>query len=141
MIGADTNILVRAVLDDHPEESKVAKNFLKMAAGEKKLFVSSYAILEMVWVLKVKKRTRKEIYESVLDLLDSPGVVVGQREVVVSALERYIKGKADFGDYLTLAEGECCNAPKLASLDKTFCKDTREAVRPISPATNSARPR
>lgn len=122
MIGADTNILVRAVLDDEPKESNIAKKFLKKAATEKKLFISSYAILEMVWVLKVKKISRKDIYESVMDLLDSPGIIVGQREVVASALEKFIKGKADFGDYLILAEGEIFNVPRLASFDKILCK-------------------
>jgi predicted nucleic-acid-binding protein len=127
MIGADTNVLVRAVLEDHPKESPLAQQFLKQAAKDKKLFVSSYAILEMVWVLKVKQRGRQEIYEAVLDLLDSPGVMVGQREVVMSALEKYIKGKADFGDYLILAEGECYQTPKLMSFDKVFCKEGQGA--------------
>lgn len=130
MIGSDTNILVRAVLDDHPEESKLAKRFLKAISEQKKLFISSYAILEMVWVLKVKKHSRKDIYESILDLLDSPGIVVGQREAIVSALEMYIKGKADFGDYLILAEGELYNSHKLASFDKDFCKDTNRTQNP-----------
>ncbi len=130
MIGSDTNILVRAVLDDHPEESKLARQFLKKISREKKLFISSYAILEMVWVLKVKKRARPEICEAILDLLDSPGIVVGQREVVVSALEMYSKGKADFGDYLILAEGESYTASKVASFDKIFCKDTSHAQHP-----------
>ena len=130
MIGCDTNILVRAVLDDHPKESQLAKQFLKKISHGKKLFISTYAILELVWVLKVKKYSRHDIYESVLDLLDSPGIVVAQREVVVSALEMYIKGKADFGDYLILAEGELYDAPKLASFDKIFCKDTSRAQHP-----------
>jgi len=130
MIGSDTNILVRAVLDDEDSESKLAKQFLKKVSEDKKLFISSYAILEMVWVLKVKKQSRKDIYESVLDLLDSPGIVIGQREVIVSALEMYIKGRADFGDYLILAEGKLYDAPKLASFDKTFCKDNSRAQNP-----------
>ena len=130
MIGSDTNILIRAVLDDHPEESALAKQFLKKTSDENKLFISSYAILEMVWVLKVKKKARSVIYESVLDLLDSPGIVVGQREVVISALEMYIKGKADFGDYLILAEGSSYAAAQLASFDKAFCKDNSHAKNP-----------
>jgi predicted nucleic-acid-binding protein len=130
MIGADTNILVRAVLDDEPIESKSARQFLKKVSSQKKLFISSYAILEMVWVLKVKKRTRIEIYESILDLLDSPGITIGQREVIVSALEMYHKGKADFGDYLILAEGHLYESQKLASFDKSFCKDNSQVKNP-----------
>src|SRR5260363_398003 len=120
MIGVDTNVLVRAVFEDHPKESPLAQQFLKQTAKDKKLFVSSYAVLEMVWVLKVKQRSRQEIYEAVLDLLDSPGIMVGQREVVMSALEKYIKGKADFGDYLILSEGEHYQVPRLVSFDKVF---------------------
>lgn len=130
MIGTDTNILVRAVLDDHPEESDIAKFFLKQAVEEKILFISSYAILEMVWVLKVKKRSRQEIYESIMDLIDSPGIVVGQRETIVSALEKFNKGKADFGDYLILSEGEIYDAPRIATFDQTFCKDISQAQHP-----------
>lgn len=130
MIGVDTNILIRAVLDDSPSESKLAKQFLTKISSEKKLFISSYAILEMVWVLKVKKRSREEIYECLLDLLDSPGIVIGQRSVIISALEMYIKGKADFGDYVILAEGELHDAPKIASFDKIFCKSSNRAQNP-----------
>jgi predicted nucleic-acid-binding protein len=52
-------------LDDHELESDQARKLLKKAVEKKQLFVSSYALLEMVWVLKVKKRTRTEIYEGV----------------------------------------------------------------------------
>lgn len=130
MIGADTNILVRAVLDDDPEESKLAKRFLKKTADSKKLFISSYAILEMVWVLKVKKCTREQICESVLDLLDSSGIVIGQREIVVLALEMYSKGKADFGDYLILAESKSFEVSKVATFDQLFYKDNNNVEHP-----------
>lgn len=123
MIGVDTNILLRAVLDDHPAEAEIAKRFLKKLTDSKRLFISSYAILEMVWVLKVKKYSRAEIYDVVLMLLDTSGITIGQREVLVFALEMYIKGKADFGDYLILAESKSFEAPKVASFDKVFCKD------------------
>lgn len=130
MIGCDTNVLIRAVMDDDPHEAKIAKQFLKKIAAEKKLFVSSYAILEMIWVLKVKKRTREEIYQAVLNLLDSFGVAIGQREAIASALEMYVKGKADFGDYLILAEGRLNGSPSLATFDKDFSKDNIHAQHP-----------
>jgi predicted nucleic-acid-binding protein len=132
MLGVDTNILVRAVLDDNEIESAQARKLLKKAAEKKQLFISSYALLEMVWVLKVKKRTRSEIYESILDLLDSAGVIMSQREIVISALELYMKGKADFGDYLILAESLHHNAKPVASFDKLFCKECDHVLSPKS---------
>lgn len=130
MIGCDTNVLVRAVMEDDPAEAKIAKQFLKKISSEKKLFIGSYAILEMVWVLKVKKRTRQEIRDAILNLLDSLGVAIGQREAVTEALEMYAKGKADFGDYLILAESRLNGASAIASFDKDFCKNNKHAQNP-----------
>lgn len=130
MIGVDTNILVRAVLDDHPKEAALAKTLLSKLAKKKKLFISSYALLEMIWVLKVKNRTRQEIAEAVLDLIDSPGILIGNREVITVALELYMKGKADFGDYLILAEGQHYDTPNLASFDKVLYKEQPNCQHP-----------
>ena len=130
MIGVDTNVLVRAVLEDDPKEASVAKKLLLQLADNKKLFISSYAILEMVWVLKVKGLSRQIIYEAVLDLMDSNGVVIGNREIITVAIQRYLKGKADFGDYLIISEGEFYDTPKLASFDKTLCKEEKRCQHP-----------
>ena len=117
-------------MEDDPAEAKIAKQLLTKLASEKKLFVASYAILEMVWVLKVKKRTRQEIRDAILNLLDSSGVAIGQREVITAALEMYVTGKADFGDYLILAESRLHGASTIASFDKDLCKDNKHAQHP-----------
>lgn len=123
MIGIDTNILVRAFLEDDETQTIEAKSFLSRATQGNKLFISSYAVLEFAWVLKTKNYTRKEIYEAIVTLIDSTGVTIGQREVVLAALEKYIKGKADFGDYMILAEGEINKTYKLKTFDKALQKE------------------
>jgi predicted nucleic-acid-binding protein len=123
MIGTDTNILVRAYLEDDKDQAEEAKEFLLKTTKEKSLFISSYAILEFAWVLKTKNYSRKEIYEAVIMLMDSIGVIIGQKDVVLTALEKYIKGKADFGDYMILAEGEKNKAYKLKTFDKAVQKE------------------
>jgi predicted nucleic-acid-binding protein len=123
MIGTDTNILVRAYLEDDKEQAEEAKEFLLKTTKDKSLFISSYAILEFAWVLKTKNYSRKEIYEAVIMLMDSIGVIIGQKDVVLTALEKYIKGKADFGDYMILAEGEKNKAYKLKTFDKAIQKE------------------
>ena len=123
MIGTDTNILVRAYLEDDKEQAEEAKEFLIKTTKENSLFISSYAILEFAWVLKTKNYKRKEIYEAVIMLMDSIGVIIGQKDVVLTALEKYIKGKADFGDYMILAEGEKNKTYKLKTFDKAIQKE------------------
>ena len=120
MIGADTNILARAFLEDDKEQSKEAQNFLDITAKSGELFISSYAILEFAWVKKKKKTSRAAIYDAIIILSDSTGVTIGNRSIVLNALEKYKLGKADFGDYMILAEGENNKTHKLKSFDKAL---------------------
>ena len=123
MIGIDTNILVRAFLEDDKIQSQEAQQILKTASDKNNLFIASYAILEFVWVLKVYKFSRQEIYDAVIILVDSPGITIGNREVVIAALEHYIKGKADFGDYMILSEGLEYGSKRLKTFDKVILKE------------------
>jgi predicted nucleic-acid-binding protein len=126
MIGVDTNILVRAFLEDDENQAKEAQSFLTKAAKDSSLFISSYAILEFAWVLKVKDYTRKEIYEAIISLTDSTGVIIGQKDVVLEALAKYITGKADFGDYMIWAEGEKNKSRNIKTFDIVFHKELQE---------------
>lgn len=130
MISIDTNILVRAFLEDDIHQAQKAQRFMERTAKSGKLFISSYALLEFVWVLKVKKFTRKEIYEAIITLTDSPGIIIGQREVVLAAAEKYQKGKADFGDYMILSEGEHYGAHALRTFDQSFLSHSPQIATP-----------
>ena len=123
MIGIDTNILVRIYLEDDKEQAKTAQEFLLESTKKGGLFVSSYALLELAWVLKGKGYNRQQIYDAIITIIDSLGVIVGQKSVILTALEKYIKGKADFGDYMILAEGEKNSCYNLKTFDKKLQKE------------------
>lgn len=123
MIGVDTNILVRAFLEDDINQTEEAKIFLLKSTEENALFISSYAVLEFAWVLKTKGYNRQQVYKAIITLADSTGVTIGQRDVVLDALDKYIKGKADFGDYMILAEGEKNKSFELKTFDKALQKE------------------
>jgi len=123
MIGVDTNVLVRIYLEDDKDQVKNAQEFLLEATKKGGLFISSYALLELAWVLKGKGYNREQIYDAIITIIDSFGVTVGQKSVVLTALEKYIKGKADFGDYMILAEGEENSCYNLKTFDKKFQKE------------------
>lgn len=126
MIGVDTNVLVRAYLEDDKEQAKEAQEFLSKATQENSLFISSYAILEFAWVLKVKGYNRKEIYKAVISLTDSYGVIISQRDIVLEATTKYANGKADFGDYMILVDGEKNKTHKLKTFDKVLQKELKD---------------
>lgn len=130
MIGIDTNILIRVFLEDDADQAEAAKKLMEATSKHNQLFISSYALLEFVWVLKVKKFTRKEIYEAIITLADSPGVTIGQREVVLLAAERFCKGKADFGDYMIFSEGEKYGAKNLKTFDSALIEESHQVTLP-----------
>jgi predicted nucleic-acid-binding protein len=130
MIGLDTNVLVRAFLKDDAAQAQAAKKFMEMASKQDQLFISSYTILEFAWVLKVQKYTRQDVYEAIRVLADSPGVTIGHREVVLAAAEKFYKGKADFGDYMILSEGERYGAKNLKTFDNMLIKELHQATLP-----------
>jgi len=123
MISIDTNILVRAYLCDDEEQTKQAQDILLQANQGKELFVSSYAILEFVWVLKTKGYSRQEIYRAVIKLVDCKGVSVGQKNIVLLALEKYKKGKADFGDYMIIAESKFNGFHEFKTFDRAVLNE------------------
>lgn len=130
MISVDTNILVRAYLEDDLSQARLAQNLLKQTVKVENLFISSYTILEFVWVLKIKKFSRLQIHHAVVTLIDSFGVIVGQRQVVQAAIEKYAKGKADFGDYMILSEGETYGCNLLKTFDEILVGEKSSCTKP-----------
>lgn len=127
MINIDTNILVRAFLADDKHQTSIAQNILLEATENNELFISSYALLEFVWVLKTKKFSRQEVYDAIITLVDSAGVTIGQREVVLDAAERYIRGKADFGDYMIISDGERQGVHRIKTFDQQLLDEYEHA--------------
>lgn len=123
LIGVDTNVLVRIFLEDHHQQQTIAQDFLSKMASKNRLFISSYVILELVWVLDINNKNKDQIIESIETILDTQGVTISQRSIVLVALEKYRTGKADFGDYMIAAAGEEDHVHLLATFDKGLIKD------------------
>jgi predicted nucleic acid-binding protein len=47
MLAVDTNVIVRLIAEDHPEQARAARSLLR----ENRLWVSKTVILETIWVL------------------------------------------------------------------------------------------
>jgi predicted nucleic-acid-binding protein len=74
LLGVDTNILVRFLVDDDEKQSKKVYQILKSAEEEKELlYVTSVVILELIWVLEsIYKIERHELLDSLADLILMP---------------------------------------------------------------------
>ena len=122
MIAFDTNLLVRALVDDHPEQVAVVRQLI----ASDSIFISRTVLLETEWVLRARyKKTRDELGAFFSALLEVDNTVVEDAEAVSHALEWYAQG-ADFADALHLA---ACGKAVMHTFDRDFCKSARGAGR------------
>lgn len=111
---ADTNVLVRAVLDDDAVQSRASRLALSSAD---QIVISRHAFCEMVWVLRQRyKMPREEIVRSVLGYLEA-GNVVTDTAAVQAGLEA-MKSGADFADGVIAYEGRWLGGEEFVSFDK-----------------------
>lgn len=102
MRGVDTNILVRFLTGDDPEQVEIVKDLFARGEAEHQRFnVSSIVLCELVWVLRSQYHLQREEICSMLDSLFEAGVLeIQEKDLARRALEQFKRGPADFADYL-----------------------------------------
>jgi predicted nucleic-acid-binding protein len=126
-ITADTNVLVRAFLEDHPEQSKVAQAALSKAEI---IALTIATLCEFVWVLRSYKIEPNDIAATIRNLIDGANVVVN-RPAAEAGLGLLDAG-GDFADGVIAYEGRWLGADIFVSFDK-------KAVRLMEARGDSAR--
>jgi predicted nucleic-acid-binding protein len=120
MAAADTNVLLRLLLDDDEEQARAARAFLRAHAP---LFVSHVVIVEASWVLSSAYRfSRKQLGDVLNMLLDTDGLAVERPSIVSAALRHFGESSADFSDCLILATAQAAAAAPLATFDRKLAK-------------------
>ena len=113
MIGLDTNVLVRYVMQDDPRQSPRATRLIESLSADEPGFVPVVALVELVWVLSGSYALDRAQIATVLDtLLRSKELVVDRADLVTQALQRFGAGGADFADALIerIAAAAGCSA-------------------------------
>jgi predicted nucleic-acid-binding protein len=102
MRGLDTNVLVRYLTEDDPEQSRKAGKVLEETAAKgERCFLGSVVLCELVWVLEgpydLKK---KDVVLALEKLLGTVEFSIEEMDLVRRALDDYRLGPGDFADYL-----------------------------------------
>lgn len=122
MIGLDTNLLLRAALNDDPVQSPVARQVFSSLTPERPGFVSLVAILEFAWTLRARLRQPQEaIRKAVYGLWVNPAVVISNRALVGAAL---LNTRIDFADALLAAENRHAGCTATLTFDKGALADS-----------------
>jgi predicted nucleic-acid-binding protein len=112
-ITADTNVLVRALTEDHAEQSKAAQLALRKADV---VALTIPTLCELVWVLQGYKIRSSDIAETVRGLLNSANIAVN-RPTAEAGLVMLDAG-GDFADGVIAHEGSWLGADTFVSFDK-----------------------
>ncbi len=101
MIGLDTNVLVRYIMQDDPKQSPKATRLIESLTSDQPGFVPLVAVVELVWVLSSSYGLNRDQLVDALDLLlRSKEIVVDRGHLVLQAQRRFARGGADLADCL-----------------------------------------
>jgi len=117
-ITADTNVLVRAITEDHESQSKAAQSALKRA---ELVAISVPALCELVWVLSQGyKVSSQDIATAIRHLINGENVEVN-RSAAEAGLT-FLDAGGDFADGVIAYEGSWLGADTFVSFDKRAVK-------------------
>lgn len=117
-IGVDTNVLVRALMDDDRKQSAAAEAVLHKA---EQVMISVTTLCELVWVLQQGYGVaREEILRTILVLINSENVVVDAP--TVKAGLAMLEAGGDFADGVMAFDGYLLGAEEFVSFDKKAVK-------------------
>lgn len=120
MIAVDTNLLVRILTNDDPNQAHRALKILK----SDEIFIPKTVLLETEWVLRhAYDIDRSNILIGFQKLLGLPNVNVEDRDGIYQAISWY-ENNFDFADALHLASSKRCEG--FATFDGSFIKKARQ---------------
>jgi predicted nucleic-acid-binding protein len=117
-ITADTNVLVRAITEDHESQSKAAQSALKRAAL---VAISIPALCELVWVLSQGyKVPPNDIATAIRQLINGENVEVNRPAAEAGLI--FLDAGGDFADGAIAYEGSWLGGETFVSFDKRAVK-------------------
>ncbi|HET9560159.1 MAG TPA: type II toxin-antitoxin system VapC family toxin [Actinomycetota bacterium] len=114
----DTNVLIRHLTGDPPEQAARATRLLSPAD---QLLLPDLVVAEVVYVLEsVYKVPRARVAELARAIVAFPAIEVADEPVLLRALEVYEVHRLDFADAYLVAEAETSGVNAVVSFDKSI---------------------
>lgn len=119
MQGLDTNVLVRFLVGDDPDQaSRAASLFARASAEGERFFVAQIVVCELVWVLgHAYDKDRTEIAAGLDALLRTKQLLFEDVDQIRSALERFAAGDGDLADWLICERSRAAGAERVHTFD------------------------
>jgi predicted nucleic-acid-binding protein len=130
MIGLDTNVLVRFLVEDDAEQTARATRLIERASRSgDALHVSDVVLCEVVWVMQsAYEVTKPEIVRVIASLLRTRQLLFDDADLLVRALDRFAKGKGDFADYVIAERASKVGSTHVATFNRALLKESGFAL-------------
>ncbi len=120
----DTNIILRHITQDNPEQGARSYHLLQqLATGALEATTCEAVILEAVFVLSSKalyNLPRNQIRDVVTSFVSLQGLKLPYKRVYARALELYASSNLDFADAVIVAHMERVRSTEVISFDQHF---------------------
>jgi predicted nucleic-acid-binding protein len=123
MIGLDTNVLVRYIMQDDAKQSTKATRLIESLTVDAPGFVPLVAVVELGWVLSSSYRlTRDQMSQTFEVLLHTKEIVVDHADQVLKALRAFKSSSADFADCLIERAAASAGCDRTMTFDVSAAK-------------------
>jgi len=125
----DTNVLIRYLTGDPPDQARRATAFLAAADD---LLLPDLVVAEIVYVLEsFYEVERRRVAELVRGVVGYPAIAVADAELLLRAIEIYEVHRIDFAEAYLVAMAEVAGVDAIVSFDRAI--DRVATVRRIEP--------
>lgn len=101
MIGLDTNVLVRYIMQDDPKHSPKATQLIESLSADEPGYITTVCVIELYWVLtSCYELTGQQAAQALEAILRTRQFLVERSDQVMRALRVFGDGAADFADCL-----------------------------------------
>jgi len=120
MIGLDTNVLVRYLVQDDPVQSRRATEIIERRLSTRNPgFISVVAVAETVWVLdRAYRFSDEDIVAAIERTLQTDVLVVENEQEVFAAMTAVADGRGPFADALIGALGSKAGCSATLTFDR-----------------------
>lgn len=123
MIGLDTNVLVRYIMQDDPKQSPKATEIVESLEGVGSGYVTLVSIVELVWVLSASfELTRSQVAQALDGIIRTKQFKIENADQVIRALRVFKVGKSDFADCLIERSADSAGCEKTITFDVNASK-------------------
>jgi predicted nucleic-acid-binding protein len=124
VIGLDTNVLARYIMQDDAKQSPLANKLVESLTVDAPGFIALVSVVELVWVLSSAYQLDRPQLAAVLEgLMRTKELIVERGEIIWQAVRVFRGTSADFADCLIERSAMSAGCDRTMTFDRGAAKN------------------